>query len=263
MAAKVRILLLSICFFYLKTEPANAGEIVITGTYQGKNLYIQNPFTGNLQDFCTLEVFVNNKKASTNLNASAYEIDLSFLQLDDEVLIKIVHKDDCKPKVLNPTVIKSTSNFHFVQLTIDEDHISWTTSHEKQAGKFYLEQFWHNAWVILSEIDSKGGLGTNAYQTTAKHHSGLNKYRIRFKDVNGHFFYSKTTEFTSSKPPITFTPEKVSNTIILSHHAYYEILDKNGVSLLKGSGMYISVSSLKPGDYYLNVDNRTEKFSKH
>ncbi len=263
MAAKVRILLLSIYFFCLKTDPANAGEIVIAGTYQGKNLYVQNPFTGNLQDFCTLDVFVNNKKLTTNLNASAFEIDLSFLQLDDEVLVKIVHKDDCKPKVLNPTVIKSTSHFHFVNLLVDEDNIIWTTSGEKQVGKFFVEQFWHNAWVILSEMDSKGGLGTNAYQMPSKHHSGINKYRIRFKDVNGHFFYSKTTEFNSNKAPVTFTPQKVSNTIILSQHTHYEILDQNGVSLLKGTGMYISVSSLKPGDYYLNVDNRTEKFSKH
>lgn len=263
MAAKLRILLLSVYFFCYNPCTSLGGEIVIAGTYQGKNLYIQNPITGNLQDFCTLEVFINDAKANINLNASAYEIDLSFLQPNDEVHIRIVHKDDCKPKVLNPTVIKSASNFHFVSFTVDDNFISWSTKGEKQKGVFYVEQFWHSAWIIVAEQPSKGGLGNLSYKTEQKHHSGVNKYRIRFKEAGGQTLYSKTVAFSSKKATITFSPKKATDRIILSEHTHYEILDKNGVSLIKGSGMYISVSSLSPGDYFLNIDNRTERFSKH
>lgn len=263
MAAKLRILLLSVYFFCCNPCTSLGGEMVIAGTYQGKSLYVQNPITGNLQDFCTLEVFINDSKSSVNLNASAYEIDLSFLQLNDEVLIRIVHKDDCKPKILNPTVIKSVSNFHFVSFTVDDNSISWSTKGEKQSGVFYVEQFWHSTWVIVAEQPSKSGQGNLLYKADPKHHSGLNKYRVRYKEANGQTFYSKTIAFTSKKTPISFSPKKATDRIILSEHTHYEILDKNGVSLLKGSGMYISVSSLSPGDYFLNIDNRTEKFSKH
>lgn len=263
MAAKLRILLLSVYFLCHNPCSSLGGEIVIAGTYQGKNLYVQNPFTGNLQDFCTVDVFVNQTKAAINLNASAFEIDLSFLQPNDEVHVKIVHKDDCKPKILNPTVIKSVSNFHFVSLNVDDNFISWTTKGEKQNGKLYVEQFWHSSWVLVSEVDSKGGLGINSYKVPEKHHSGSNKYRTKFKDAAGQVFYSKTVEFTSKKEPVTFSPQKVTDKIILSHHTHYEVLDEEGNALLKGSGMYISVASLKPGNYLLNVDNRTEKFSKH
>jgi 3-dehydroquinate dehydratase len=257
----LKFLLFSVSVMLASIE-TQAGEIVLAGTYQGKNIYVQNPFTGNLQDFCAVEVFVNNSKATINLNASAFEIDLSFLQSNDEVLVKIVHKDDCKPKVLNPNVIKSNTHFHFIDIAITDQKIVWTTKGEKVVGRFYIEHFWHNSWIIVNEVDSKGGLGTNHYEIAEKHHSGTNKYRIRFKDATGQFFYSKVLEHASQKEPITFSPKKAVNTLVLSQHTHYEICDANGTSLLKGSGIHISVSSLKPGEYFLNIDNRTEKFTK-
>lgn len=241
---------------------SKAGEIIVAGSYQGKNLYVQNPFTGNLQDFCTVEVFVNNTRSNANLNSSAFEIDLSHFQLNDEVLIKIVHKDDCKPKILNGTVIKSIANFHFVSFLVDDKMLTWKTKSEKFQGKFYLEQFLHNTWVVVSELVSKGGLTTNEYSTSEHHHSGSNKYRIRFREPGGQFFYSKVVEYNSVKNEVTFSPKKATNVLNLSHNAHYEIFDLAGVSLLKGSGIQISISGLKPGDYFINIDNKTEKFSK-
>ena len=239
-----------------------AAEILVAGTYQGKNLYVQNPFTGNLQDFCTVEVFVNNAKSNANLNSSAFEIDLSHLKLNEEVFIKIVHKDDCKPKILNGTVIKSVINFHFVDFSVDDKMVFWKTKSEKYQGKFYLEQFLHNTWVVVSEVVSKGGIANNDYATTEHNHSGKNKYRIRFREPGGQFFYSKVVEYNSVKSQVTFSPKKAINVLNLSHQAHYEIFDLAGLSLMKGSGIQISISGLKPGDYFINIDNRTEKFSK-
>jgi hypothetical protein len=248
--------------FGLMIFESKAGEIIVAGTYQGKNLYVQNPFTGNLQDFCTVEVFVNNTRSNSNLNSSAFEIDLSHFQLNDEVLIKIVHKDDCKPKVLNGTVIKNVVNFHFVSFIVDDKTLTWKTKSEKYQGKFYLEQFLHNTWVVVSEVVSKGGLVSNEYSTAEHHHSGSNKYRIRFREPGGQFFYSKVVEYNSVKTEVTFSPKKATNVLNLSHPAHYEIFDLAGASILKGSGIQISISDLKPGDYFINIDNRTEKFSK-
>ena len=59
------------------------------------------------------------------------------------------------------------------------------------------------------------------------------------------------------------SPKKVVNVINLSQNAHYEILDANGISLIKGSGVQISIANLKVGEYYINIDNRTEKFTKH
>src|SRR4051812_13861614 len=86
---------------------AFAGNIVLEGNYQGKNLYVQNPFAGSGVGFCTIKVEVNGQVTTDEINSSAFEIDFTNLQLKigDKVSVKIEHKDDCKPKVLNPEVL--------------------------------------------------------------------------------------------------------------------------------------------------------------
>ena len=80
------------------------GVIVLEGNYQGKNLYVQNPFAGSGVGFCVQEVQVNGNVTTDEIASSAFEIDFRNLQLKlgDKVEVKIIHKDDCKPKVLNP-----------------------------------------------------------------------------------------------------------------------------------------------------------------
>ena len=100
-------------FATLVTLNALAGVIVLEGHYQGKNLYVQNPFAGSGVGFCTYEVTVNGEVTTDEWNSSAFEIDLAArgLKVGEPVVIKIKHKDDCKPKVLNPEVLKPKSTF--------------------------------------------------------------------------------------------------------------------------------------------------------
>ena len=51
------------------------------------------------------------------------EINLSFLKQGDPVNVKIIHKDDCKPKILNPMVIRTLSDFHFVYHENYKEHL--------------------------------------------------------------------------------------------------------------------------------------------
>ena len=48
-----------------------AGVIVLTGSYQGKNLYVQNPFAGSGIGFCVFEVTVNGEISTDEINSSA------------------------------------------------------------------------------------------------------------------------------------------------------------------------------------------------
>ena len=53
---------------------ANAtGVIVLEGHYQGKNLYVQNPFAGSGVGFCTFEVTINGEVTTDEVNSSAFE----------------------------------------------------------------------------------------------------------------------------------------------------------------------------------------------
>ena len=239
-----------------------AGVLTLQGVYQGKNLYVQNPFTGNMKDFCTNEVVVNDKVVLSNVQSSAFEIDLSFLSMNDPVTVSIKHKDDCKPKVLNPQVIKASSNFNFQALNIDAENVTWVTKGEKPRGRFFVEQFKNNAWVTVREHSGKENPIINNYIEKGTNHSGLNKYRVKYLQNDGQVFYSQVMEFTSDLKPIEMYPKRVTDKIYLSREADYEILDQYGNVISKGTKKEIDLIKASTGVYYLNVDNQTIKFFK-
>lgn len=257
---KIRFLLVGLIL--LNVFSAKAGILTLTGVYQGKNLYIQNPFTGNQKDFCANEVFVNDVKVLTNIQSSAFEIDLSHLKVQEPVTIKITHKDDCKPKILNPQVIKATSSFQFSSFNVDKDHLIWSTKGEKAGGKMFVEHFQYNSWVVIKELPAKGGVIINNYDIKASHNSDLNKYRIKFVESDGQVFYSQIVEFKSDLEKVTFYPTRVSDKITLSREADYEILDAVGTVVKKGRGKEVDLTGKTSGVYYLNVDNQTNKIFK-
>ena len=259
---RAKSILIFVTLLSLSITVLNAGVITLAGVYQGKNLYVQNPFTSNMRDFCTNEVFVNNIKVMSNVKSSAYEIDLSHLKLNDPVTIKITHKDDCKPKILNPQVVRVKSKFQFTSFTVDETNINWNTKGEEPNSKFYLELFNNNNWITSQQVKGKGSSLSNNYSVGSKHHSGLNKYRVKVIIPGGQVFYSKVAEYTSTLQAVEFYPKRVTKNITLSRETNYEVLDVYGNVVKKGIGSTIDCSSFKTGVYYLNIDNRTEKFFK-
>lgn len=80
--------------------------IVHEGYYEGKNIYLQNPFCKDGINFCVDSVLVNGKRTIDKINASAFEVDFSRLDLkiEDRIVLTVYHKVDCLPKILNPTV---------------------------------------------------------------------------------------------------------------------------------------------------------------
>ena len=86
-------------------------EMVLEGTYQGENLYVQNPFASSGVGFCVTNVLINGQQSIDEINSSAFEIDFSSYQLSKgaSVKVKIEYKDDCTPRVLNPEVLKPSS----------------------------------------------------------------------------------------------------------------------------------------------------------
>jgi hypothetical protein len=101
---KMKKIFFAILSLLISTAGFSTGVIVLEGNYQGKNLYVQNPFAGSGVGFCVSNVTVNGNTTTDEIASSAFEIDFRNLQLKlgDKVIVKIEHKDDCKPKVLNP-----------------------------------------------------------------------------------------------------------------------------------------------------------------
>ncbi len=267
------ILYLLLCFTGINFASAQGGVIILEGNYQGKNIYVQNPFGSGGVGFCVTEVKVNGNITTDEINSSAFEIDMKphKLNIGDKVEIKIFHKEDCKPKVLNPEVLKPKSTYEVVSMSADKDgNIKWTTKSETGKLAFAVEQFRWNKWVKVGEVDGVGTPTSNEYSFKVVPHSGKNQVRVRQTDYSGQPRLSKPTEYMSEVPEIDYAPIKASKDITFFQkgksdkqiETMYEIYDQYGNIVKKGFGSKLDVSNLPKGGYFLNFDNKMGEFVK-
>ncbi|MCF8275273.1 MAG: hypothetical protein K9J17_00950 [Flavobacteriales bacterium] len=249
--------------------PSMAGTILLEGNYHGRNLYVQNPFASEGVGFCTFEVKVNGQVTTDEINSSAYEIDLSFFQLElgSAVEIRISHKDDCKPKVVNPEVLKPMSTFEVASIGISKAGLlELTTSNETGKLPYTIEQFRWNKWVEVGEFEGKGNPEKNDYEvqlTTV--HTGQNRFRVKQLDQRGKPRYSFEAKINSPLPEITFQPgdgKKADDALNFSDMTLYEIYNGYGNIVAKGVAKRVDVSGLEKGTYYLNYGTATATFKK-
>jgi hypothetical protein len=270
---KKNIIYLFLLFVTANTINAQGGVIILEGNYQGKNLFVQNPFQSGGVGFCVNEVKVNGNIATDEVTSSAFEIDLKphKLNIGDKVEIKIFHKEDCKPKVLNPEVLKPKSTFEVVSMTVDkEGTVKWTTKSETGKLAFAIEQFRWNKWVKVGEIDGVGTPTSNEYSFKVVTHSGKNQIRVRQTDYSGQPRLSKPVEVLTDVPEIEYAPIKASKDVNFflkgksdkPFETMYEIYDQYGNIVKKGFGSKVDVSNLPKGAYFLNYDNKMGEFVK-
>ncbi len=249
---------------FLLAQSNQLASFTVEGTYQGKPLYIQNPFNPATNSYCVQKVLVNGKEYQGNIKSSAFAVDLSQfgLKKGQYVEIKIVHQKGCFPRVLNPTALIGKSTFELVSFKADENSVRWTTRNETTEEPFYLEREEYGQWRVVAKVKGKGPGGYNNYVVQVRHFSGTNKYRLKQRDVGGYWRYSKVLVYKSKKKPVTFYPKRVTDKIHFSEEVEYEIYDEYGNLVKKGKGKEADVADLSPGVYYLFFDNRKEKFLK-
>lgn len=252
--------LLSISFAALLSAPVLAGTLVLEGTYQGKNIFVQNPFSEAGVGFCVYEVTVNDQIATDEINSSAFEVDMANfgLKIGDKVTVKIKHKDGCTPLVLNPEVLRPKSTFDIVKQSIGSDGVyHWTTSNETGELPFIVEQKRWNKWVKVGEVPGVGTPGEHAYEFKIVPHSGENTFRVKQVDLSKKARFSQNVTYTDpSVAPVTWSPAKPKDEILFSSNTLYEVYDQFGNIVKRGYANKLDVSTLKKDLYYLNYDNK-------
>ncbi|MFT3884404.1 MAG: hypothetical protein QM724_02935 [Flavobacteriales bacterium] len=246
---------------------AQAGVIVLEGNYQGKNLFIQNPFSEAGVGFCVFEVTVNEKIATDEINSNAFEVDMANfgLKLGERVVVKIMHKDGCTPVVLNPEVLRPKSTFDIVKQAVAPDGtFSWTTTNETGELPFVVEEKRWNKWIKVGEVMGTGTPGEHTYSFKVTPHSGENTYRVKQVDLIKKARFSQNVTYTDpAVAVVTWSPAKPKDTITFSSNTLYEVYDQFGNIVKRGYGNTVDVSTLKKDLYYLNYDNKTgETFTK-
>ncbi len=243
---------------------AFAGEIEMNGTYQGENLYVQNPYAQSGVGFCVYEVMVNGMTTTDEINSSAFEVDFSAyrFEIGEKVHITIRFKEGCKPVVINPEVISPKASFKSKYIAFEDDRLKWETTSEAGSLPFIVEQYRWNKWVQVGEIIGEGVPGTHHYEMPVKLHSGENRFRIRQTDDTRARKLSPEVTVIEEKSEVVLASQKVDDKLVFSEPTLYEIYDISGRIVFKGYGDTVSVDGLGTGEYYLNFDNRMSVFLK-
>lgn len=252
------------CFFSLRAN------LSIEGSYQGKNLYVQNPEDEAGFGYCATKVTVNGDIMPGGVSRTAFEIDFSLfnIKVGDPVFIVIEHNDGCVPKILNPEVLLPRSTFKVTEMKISDDHIlKWTTVEEQGKLPYIIEQYrWHK-WINAGIVAGEGTAGPNDYKFEIIPHSGENKIRVVQIDHSGTKKKSDEIVFDSGLPEVSMTPKKVKTEIKFTANGQpaetrYEIYDAYGNIVKKGYASSVNCENLRNGAYYINFDNTNEKFIK-
>lgn len=237
-------------------------ELFLTGEYQGKSLYVQNPLSVDRVNFCALSVYLNGELVINQPKTSAFAIDLSHLEIGEAVYVRILHRDGCEPKVINPQIIRSKSAFRFLEITADGLSVNWTTGGEMPYGKYFLEQYRNRKWTNVATMNGKGDFNWNQYSHAPNHHTGENRYRVKYLQGENQMFFSKVVTYFHDVEPVSFYPAMATDKITLSRESDYSIQDSQGNVLISGKAIEIPLNNLSSGLYILFLDNREERFVK-
>lgn len=241
---------------------AFAQKIELEGTYQGKNIYVQNPASGT-DSYCTEKVLVNGKEVPFK-HSSAYEIRLDTLELkiDDPVKVEIYHKHDCKPKVITQNYTPK-GNFDLVSISVDSNHVlHWISKNELNKLTYTIEQFRWNKWIKVGEVDGIGGMQENAYSFQTQPHSGKNKFRVK-QVASGKPRISQAVDFEVPDLGVKIVSHSVNGNLLqFNKETMFELYDQDGNIVRKGTGKSIDMKGLKRGHYYINYDNEMGEIDK-
>jgi hypothetical protein len=132
---------------------------------------------------------------------------------------------------------------------------------------YSIEQYKWGRWVEVGQVKGKGTKGPNTYQFQLTPHSGKNTVRVSQTDSSGKPRISKSTSFTSAIAPVSFSPTKVHSTLTFKAKnqvvkTKYEIYDAYGNLLKTGFGSSVDCKNIVSGVYFINYDNKSEKFIK-
>jgi hypothetical protein len=237
---------------------AQAEVLVISGIYQGKDLYVKNPVTSGGIGFCIFEVQVNGNITSDEVNSPAFAVDLAVwgLKQGDPIEVVLRMKENCDVKIINPEVIYPNSTFEVTSINLAPDGLlTWKTAKETAPIPFVIEQFRWNKWVKVGEVIGIGTNTDNTYNFQAYLHSGVNTFRVYQLDFKGQRF-SQEIKVQSATPEITIKNTRINETIEFSKETDYEIYSEYGALVKSGRGVSVDASKFYKGKYYVSYDNK-------
>jgi hypothetical protein len=242
----------------------------IEGSFQGKNLFVNNPPQSDGFGYCVSKVLVNGDILPASIQTSNFEVDFSLfgLKSGDKVFVVLEHAEGCEPKFINPEVLLPKSTFTCNKISANANGLlQWQSTGENGSLDYLVEQFRWGRWVDVGQVKGVGTAQMNQYQFELSPHSGTNKVRVSQIDNTGNKRSSETTTFNSTVPKVKKYPAKVTDYIYFQHNGKsvktkFEVYDAFGNLLKVGFNDKVDCRNLVNGVYFINFDNTSEKFIK-
>ncbi|WP_462249441.1 hypothetical protein [Ekhidna sp.] len=235
-------------------------ETNLAGVFQGKTLFIQNPFDKESRDFCVNQVYINEKPIDINYRLSAIKLDFDGFDLYTPVKIRVIHKDTiCSPTIINPEAVLFHTIFRFVSVSLTDSALVWTTKGETGRGEFEIEKLRNGIWIDQEIREALGRYEGAEYSHFPNLEEGANKYRIKYNFPRGArvgHLYSWEVDFDHYPEPVEFKPKSAKTKVYLSRSTHYEIYDAGSTLVLEGQGTVIDVTVLRQGQYVIYFNGK-------
>ncbi|MEN9941118.1 MAG: hypothetical protein RL164_369 [Bacteroidota bacterium] len=265
-----RILLFLIFLCSVQITSAQLQLLSLEGTYQDKNLLVNNPPMPDGFGFCISKVLVNGEILPAVIQTSHFEIDFKLFHLKkgEQVFVVLEHASGCEPRFINPEVLLPKSTFECSTIKAQANGLlSWTSTNETASLDYAIEQFKWGRWVEVGQVKGKGLKGANSYVFQLSPHSGKNIVRVSQTDNSGKTRVSPSTSFVSNVKAVSFSPAKVHQNLYFKADGKavktkFEIYDAYGNLLKTGYNSTVDCTNFVSGVYFINYDNKSEKFIK-
>lgn len=261
---------LVLCLFVANHSWSQDKLFSVEGSYQGKNLFVNNPPQSDGFGYCVSKASVNGDILPASIQNSSFEVDFSLfnLKIGDPVYVVLEHAQGCTPSFINPEVLLPKSTFVCTKIKADKNGtVIWETKDEKGSLDFIIEQYRWGRWVEAGQVKGTGKSQLNTYSFQMIPSSGENKIRVSQIDNSGEKRSSATCSFVSAVPKVKKSPSRVTENIYFKAggkrvKTKFEVYDAFGNLLKVGFSDMVDCTNLLDGVYFINFDNVTEKFIK-
>ncbi len=258
--ARYSFLVLVLTAFTVFAQDTTSYETNLAGVFQGKTLFVQNPFNKANREFCVEKIYINEEVVDMNYMLSALKIDFEGFDLYTPVKIRLLHKDSiCSPVIINPEAILFHTIFRFVSVSLSDSALAWTTKGETGIGEFKVERLRNGIWIDQEIIEASGKYEGVAYSHFPNLEEGANKYRIKYNFPQGSrvgYLYSWEVDYDHYPEPVEFTPKSAKTKVYLSRPTHYEIYNAARTLVLEGQGKVIDVTVLRQGQYVIYFNGK-------
>jgi len=226
----------------------------VAGVYQGKTLFVQNPYDPKSRTFCVETIQLNGRDIPFDIKSSAIKLDFNGVDQYAPVHILIVHKDYCQPIIINPDAIDFHSVFSISEVEFRDSVFVWKTKGEEADYSYFIEKYDLGIWKEIIRVEAQGVFAGAVYEKYPKLDVGANKLRVRCELNNGAYLFSNEVDFHFYPDPVTFRPFATEKILTFSRTANFEIFDAGGSLVLSGQNNQVDVSELPRGDYVIYFD---------